>query len=134
VSLRRALLLLVGTIVTVSTGLLPEFAGATINTSDFRQQTATPAAGSQFSAVPESDRGASADLAWANHSLEEARGFTEAAVAYEPEATQNGDDTQRAAAQKNSPLNARVPEPAALILFGTALIGIAHAARKKRKS
>lgn len=121
------------------TGLVePEFALATVHSPQNARDTLDNFAGGTYSGVPESDSERSVDAAWTARALEATAGFTETAMASDPNPVRQPGETdlpsdEASLSPDEPPSHAKVPEPAALMLFGTALIGIAHAARKKSK-
>lgn len=130
----RGSLLLVAAFAIISVMLWPTDASATSDTLQSDQLAFIASAESRFSAVPEEGAKPSADLTWTRNALPEAAGFTEATIGSDPNSVQSAESAQYPAPGQAAPTNTKVPEPAALILYGTALIGIAHAARKKMKS
>jgi hypothetical protein len=94
--------------------------------------------GDAVTAASQNGTRATADDAWTATRQDEATGFTEAASAYDPDSTElSGADNQVSAAankpQDKSSSHTKIPEPSTLVLFGTVLIGIGYAARKRTK-
>lgn len=116
----------------------PERAHATVHSPQNVGDTLNSSAESTFSRGSSSDGQLSADGAWTARALDEINGFTESAMAYDPNPVDQMSATdlpsEEAALSLNGPPSrAKVSEPATLVLFGTALLGIARVVRRKTK-
>jgi len=91
-----------------------------------------------FTTVPVYAADPAPDTIWTSVPSDEASEFTEAASAYDPNPVAKVGGTELASDEAALPLDetptrTKVPEPAALVLVGTGLIGIASFVRLRRK-
>jgi len=116
----------------------PEHALATVHSPQYVGETGNSRAGSAFAADLQFDGQLSTDAAWTTPALDDATEFTEIAMAYDPNPVRqlgeaNLPSEEAALSLNEPPSRAKVSEPATLVLFGTALLGVASAMRKKSK-
>ncbi len=119
--------------------VLPNSAHATSGSRPHSSRTSAAIGHRAPQADADTESQAISDPDWTATPLDEAQGFTDAASAYEPDPVeQTGTDSQAQAATTKSPDSAshrsKIPEPSTLMLFGSVLIGIGYAARKRTKS
>lgn len=133
----RAYVVLMATAISLTGMVAPKVAHATVQTPQYisgaSKETVTA-----ISPDRQTDSEAALAPAWTATRLEDAEGFTEAAIAADPNPLQQvASDKQVPEAAINAPdrsaSRTKIPEPTTLILFGTALIGIGYAARKRMK-
>ena len=115
-----------------------EQASTAIQAPQFVGRMVVGPASDLFSGAILADQQASAYLAWAPPALEDAGGFTQTELTYDRAHAQlrrdpdQGQD-EAGAVVNDVPSHAKIPEPAALALFGTTLVGIAYATRKRTR-
>ena len=124
-NLRRLLLIGSALLMTVAPGL-GNASTASVVTGN-RATITTPAV--VFANIPSDLAGAETREPWTTGTLEGYSGFKEAAMAVAPDASL--DASTGTAVPDGGASKARVPEPAALLLFGSGLIALARISRKR---
>jgi len=137
-SSRRAHALLLSFAFAVLGAISPGRALATIHSPQPVGDLLISAAGATYPALPESDVRPATDAAWTAREQEDTAGFTEIAMAYDPNPVRQPGDSDEAAdtagvTVSETTSHVKIPEPATLVLFGTTLVGVAYATRKKPK-
>ncbi len=105
----------------------PTQAHATAGSAQYGGGNTASVAGDGLPAASQTEDPVTAGPAWSSPRLDDAAGFTEAAMAYQPDS----DAANKPLAESSG--HSKIPEPSTLMLFGTVLIGIGYAVRKRTK-
>lgn len=96
---------------------LPHHAFATVQSPDPADSPQATSASGPFQATPDYDDANSDAVTWVTQGQSNGTSFTEAAMTYVPTTESNPNDAKSG--------RLKVPEPAALVLLGTALLTVA---------